>query len=501
MKPPYRDSDNATNPSWKSQQTDEFAPKRISRLLTLGAPDTPVTERQSNNSIAPSSPTRNYQTPSRNQMTPAGTDDSPRRMVLRNMHASDQETPEALMLSKKPTSTPFKKHTIRTLTATLDAKEPVLQKRSLPIGLSLRLRSAIEFVGNGCSSLMGGLKFAFFWLGLLVASPLVAALGRARAFSPSLRVSIAALLLVFAAFYLHAGGKLQYGGWIQTLKPAKERTSSNFEAEFAQFKRQVQESFEQLRNSVVATNGTISAISNQLQKAILETEKNLLHRNLTPLLNQLEVLQREQKRVSSDQSLILSRISEIEAENSSICSRLLATKETPTRKPVSSRIDYALPMNGARVIKSLTSPTFCSAPKVLQVVGIGSCGKDPINALISDFTLGNCWSFAGSLGQLVIQLGKKIAASSFSIEHIAPESCFSVSSAPKQVQIFSMDSISAPAPPIFLAEIVFDPALGRAQNFASTIQPAPTEFLLVKILSNHGNRDFTCLYKFGVFSE
>ena len=114
-------------------------------------------------------------------------------------------------------------------------------------------------------------------------------------------------------------------------------------------------------------------------------------------------------------------------------------------KDTLARPDFALHSGGARIIPSLTSPTFEMRPANLRghlvglVTGNGyAIGRPPITALHHESHNGHCWPFAGSEGQLGISLAAPTYISDVSIDHVAKEVAFDMRSAPREMEVWGL---------------------------------------------------------------
>ena len=221
-------------------------------------------------------------------------------------------------------------------------------------------------------------------------------------------------------------------------------------------------------------------------------------------------------------------------------------------KDVLARPDYALFTSGGRVIRSLTSPSYDPQPSgaarsaLAWLTGTKAPrGRPPVTALHSDNSPGSCWPFAGQQGQLGIQLSRRVVPTDVTLEHISTDVALDgdVSSAPKDFEVWGivegadnvakvgqyraeqlaakraardaaleagtppdaeLDLNPASLPPsanhVLLAVGAYDPALSSpVQTFPVT--PAarhlaiPVQVVVVKVLSNHGEEAYTCLYR------
>lgn len=108
-----------------------------------------------------------------------------------------------------------------------------------------------------------------------------------------------------------------------------------------------------------------------------------------------------------------------------------------------SRPDFALHSGGARPIPHLTSSTLELRPSTLQkqilglITGHGyEVGRSPITALHQDLHSGNCWPMTGSYGQLGVMLAFPAVISDITIDHVAKEVAFDLSTAPKDMEVW-----------------------------------------------------------------
>ncbi|GAA5916571.1 hypothetical protein JCM5296_003890 [Sporobolomyces johnsonii] len=221
-------------------------------------------------------------------------------------------------------------------------------------------------------------------------------------------------------------------------------------------------------------------------------------------------------------------------------------------KDVLARPDYALYTSGGRVIRSLTSPTYEPHPLgrgravLAWITGTSAPrGRPPVTALHPDTAPGSCWPFEGQHGQLGVQLSRRVVPSDVTIEHISPDVALDgdVSSAPKDFEVWgvvegqehveklahyrqqqldvkraarttgassfendlnSLDDEPASLPPtanhLLLAVGAYDPsAPSPIQTFPVTPMARqlgiPVNVVVVKVLSNHGESAYTCLYR------
>ncbi len=101
----------------------------------------------------------------------------------------------------------------------------------------------------------------------------------------------------------------------------------------------------------------------------------------------------------------------------------------------------------------------------------------------------------GSQGHLSLHLSQKIRPLALLIEHAPLNAIPSVASAPKALELWTLTS-----PPVLLGDALFDPSQGSSQTFRLSVSPGlePLESLELRILSNWGQTEYTCLYHVGI---
>ncbi|KAG6849782.1 hypothetical protein H0H93_005168 [Arthromyces matolae] len=114
-------------------------------------------------------------------------------------------------------------------------------------------------------------------------------------------------------------------------------------------------------------------------------------------------------------------------------------------KDVIARPDYALHSGGASVIPSLTSPTHQIKPHTISgalfgyITGNGyAVGRPPVWALHHDIHPGHCWAISGHSGQLGVSLAAPIYIDAVTIDHVAAEVAFDMSSAPREMELWGL---------------------------------------------------------------
>lgn len=110
-------------------------------------------------------------------------------------------------------------------------------------------------------------------------------------------------------------------------------------------------------------------------------------------------------------------------------------------KDTLARADHALHSAGARVIPSITSDTY--TVRQPSTFGRWVLGRKPVEghppamALHPERSVGSCWPFEGSAGQLGVLLANRAVIQAVSVEHAPGELVASVASAPKEIEVVS----------------------------------------------------------------
>ncbi|NXD61736.1 SUN1 protein, partial [Eolophus roseicapillus] len=113
---------------------------------------------------------------------------------------------------------------------------------------------------------------------------------------------------------------------------------------------------------------------------------------------------------------------------------------------------------------------------------------------------GNCCTFKGSQGHLVIRLSMKIYPTAFTLEHI-PKTLSptgTITSAPRKFLVYGLDDEYQESGTL-LGAYVYDQE-GEPLQMFPVMENSQNAFQIVelRVLSNWGNEDYTCLYRFRV---
>eukprot|EP00741_Cyanophora_paradoxa_P021456 tig00021352_g20713.t1 len=119
---------------------------------------------------------------------------------------------------------------------------------------------------------------------------------------------------------------------------------------------------------------------------------------------------------------------------------------------------------------------------------------------------GQCWPMAGQSGYVTIRLPERAVIEAFSIQHLEPTVIVSADTAPKDIRVEALgDFPTAGTKGEVIARHTYLPSNGKVQTFYvdTTLTPAlrTNRFLRLWVDSNHGNKLYTCIYRFRVHGK
>ncbi|NXG34847.1 SUN1 protein, partial [Dromaius novaehollandiae] len=120
-----------------------------------------------------------------------------------------------------------------------------------------------------------------------------------------------------------------------------------------------------------------------------------------------------------------------------------------------------------------------------------------------DMYPGNCWAFKGSQGYLVVRLSMKIYPTAFTVEHI-PKTLSptgNITSAPKNFSVYGLDD-EYQEEGVLLGHYYYDQG-GEPLQMFPVKEKNENVFQIVelRIVSNWGHAEYTCLYRFRVHGK
>lgn len=168
-------------------------------------------------------------------------------------------------------------------------------------------------------------------------------------------------------------------------------------------------------------------------------------------------------------------------------------------------VDYALESGGASVVSTRCSETYETKTALLSLFGIPLWyhSQSPRVILQPDVHPGNCWAFQGPQGFAVVRLSARIRPTAVTLEHVpkslSPNS--TISSAPKDFAIFGFDE-DLQQEGTHLGQFTYDQDGEPIQTFYFQDPKMSTyQVVELRILTNWGHPEYTCIYRFRVHGE
>ncbi|XP_014108060.1 PREDICTED: SUN domain-containing protein 1 isoform X2 [Pseudopodoces humilis] len=168
-------------------------------------------------------------------------------------------------------------------------------------------------------------------------------------------------------------------------------------------------------------------------------------------------------------------------------------------------VDFALESGGGSVLSTRCSETYETKTALISLFGIPLWyfSQSPRVVIQPDMYPGNCWAFKGSQGYLVVRLSMKIYPTAFTLEHI-PKTLSptgNITSAPRNFSVYGLDDEYQEEGKL-LGEYVYDQD-GEPLQMFPVIEKNEDAFQIVelRIFSNWGHAEYTCLYRFRVHGK
>jgi len=130
---------------------------------------------------------------------------------------------------------------------------------------------------------------------------------------------------------------------------------------------------------------------------------------------------------------------------------------------------------------------------------------DSTNVIKPSLQPGECWAFPGSKGQVTIKLIKPIKITHVTLDHAHKKIITQLNSAPNEFKVFVWkleadgSSLIKVENPILTAAFNIDGP--QIQTWEVTRIAEEFLYITLEIVSNHGNTDYTCVYRFRVHSQ
>ncbi|KAM5147750.1 SUN domain-containing protein 2 isoform 2-T2 [Mantella aurantiaca] len=247
-------------------------------------------------------------------------------------------------------------------------------------------------------------------------------------------------------------------------------------------------------------SGSLSDIflrRNELQKPLMDLEKKILAAVAAD-----KKLQKSQAHLAIDREIQASGLSGVSREEVyEIVNRALQ-RYSEDRIGL---VDYALESSGASVLNTRCSETYETKTALLSLFGVPLWyqSQSPRVILQPDSNPGNCWAFRGSQGYAVVRLSSRIRPTAVTVDHIprslSPKS--TISSAPRDFTVYGLEE-ETQKEGVLLGNFTYSQAGDPIQTFPIKGENLSTyELVELRIQSNWGHPEYTCVYRFRVHGE
>ncbi|XP_052414417.1 SUN domain-containing protein 2-like [Carassius gibelio] len=165
--------------------------------------------------------------------------------------------------------------------------------------------------------------------------------------------------------------------------------------------------------------------------------------------------------------------------------------------------DYALESSGASVLNTRCSETYKTRSACLSLFGIPLWyhSESPRVVIQPELYPGKCWAFRGSQGFLVIALSYPVRITHVTLEHLPKElsPTARIDSAPKDFAVYGMSDETEDGK--LLGTFMYDQDGEPIQTFKLAEASEIYSMTELRILSNWGHLEYTCVYRFRVHGE
>lgn len=168
-------------------------------------------------------------------------------------------------------------------------------------------------------------------------------------------------------------------------------------------------------------------------------------------------------------------------------------------------VDYALESGGGSIISTRCSESFNTKTALLSLFGLPLWyfSQSPRVVIQPEVHPGNCWAFKGSTGYIVVGLSMKIVPTAFTLEHVAKSlsPTGNISSAPREFNVYGLDDEQQEEGQL-LGEYIYEEDGDSLQTFpVSDEVSSGFQIIEMRVLSNWGNPEYTCVYRFRVHGK
>ncbi|KAH1016668.1 hypothetical protein HUJ04_007852 [Dendroctonus ponderosae] len=167
-------------------------------------------------------------------------------------------------------------------------------------------------------------------------------------------------------------------------------------------------------------------------------------------------------------------------------------------------VDYAMESMGGQIVSTRCTEAYYHGKAVVSVLGIPlwHLTNSPRTIIKPTIAPGDCWAFQNFPGFVVLKLSGNVKIDAFSMEHISrlllPEG--KIDSAPKDFEVYGL-KIENDREPVLLGSYRYEYDGDTLQFFLVEKDSQVFDMIEIRILSNHGNPNYTCLYRFRVHGK
>lgn len=164
-------------------------------------------------------------------------------------------------------------------------------------------------------------------------------------------------------------------------------------------------------------------------------------------------------------------------------------------------VDYAMEPSGGQILSTRCTESYQAGTAVVSIMGIPLwyLSNSPRTIITPGINPGECWAFQNFPGFVIIKLSGPVKIEAFSYEHISKNLVPSgrIDSAPKEFQVLGIKDENDKEP-VLIGEYVYDSNGKPLQYFAAQRHGLTFNIIELRVISNHGNPNYTCLYRFRV---
>ncbi|XP_063077073.1 SUN domain-containing protein 1 [Engraulis encrasicolus] len=168
-------------------------------------------------------------------------------------------------------------------------------------------------------------------------------------------------------------------------------------------------------------------------------------------------------------------------------------------------VDYALESGGGSILSTRCSETFETQTALMSLFGIPLWyfTQSPRVVIQPDVQPGKCWAFKGSHGYLVMRLSTRVLPTAFSLEHIPKTLSPSghINSAPKDYAVYGLEHEREEQGKLLGRYTYQEDGDALQTNTVMEENDQLFQIIELRVLSNWGNPEYTCLYRFRVHGQ